>query len=147
MGKDMQLREMTVADYQQFFELLSGTSGVTVRAADQDDAIRRYLARNPGLSFVAEEEGRLIGCALAGHDGRRGYLQHVVVAPEYQRRGLARALVERCVGALAAQGIDKMHIDVLAENTEAMRFWEHLGWQRRRDIVRYSYIVTQDGNA
>jgi ribosomal protein S18 acetylase RimI-like enzyme len=143
----MQLREMKFADYQQFIALLTRTPGVTVRAADGADAIKCYLARNPGCSFVAEEEGRLIGCALAGHDGRRGYLQHVIVAPEFRRRGVARSLVERCVGALAAQGIDKMHLDVLAENTEAMRFWEHLGWQRRLDIVRYSYIATQDGNA
>ena len=143
----MQLREMSFADYQGFIALLTRTPGVTVRAADGADAIKCYLARNPGCSFVAEEDGRLIGCALAGHDGRRGYLQHVIVAPEFRRRGVARALVEQCVGALAAQGIDKMHLDVLAENTEAMRFWEHLGWQRRQDIVRYSYIATQDGNA
>ena len=143
----MQLREMSFDDYQQFIALLTGTSGVTVRAADQGAAIKRYLTRNPGLSFVAEEGGQLIGCALAGHDGRRGYLQHVIVAPEYRRRGVARALVGRCVTALAAQGIDKMHIDVLAENRAAMHFWEHLGWHRRQDIVRYSYVATADSNA
>jgi len=143
----MQLREMSFADYQGFIALLTGTSGVTVRAADGADAIKCYLARNPGCSFVAEEGGQLVGCALAGHDGRRGYLQHVIVAPEFRRRGVARALVGRCVGALAARGIDKIHLDVLTENTEAMRFWEHLGWQRRGDIVRYSYIAAQDGNA
>ena len=143
----MQLREMSFADYQGFIALLTRTPGVTVRAADGADAIKCYLARNPGCSFVAEEDGRLIGCALAGHDGRRGYLQHVIVAPEFRRRGVARALVGRCVAALAAQGIDKMHIDVLAENTAAMHFWEHLGWHRRQDIVRYSYVATADSNA
>jgi ribosomal protein S18 acetylase RimI-like enzyme len=143
----MQLREMNFDDYPAFIDLLSRTAGVTVRAADRPEAIRRYLERNPGLSFIAEADGQLIGCALAGHDGRRGYLQHVMVAPAYRRRGVARALVGRCVAALAARGIAKMHIDVLAANAEAMRFWERLGWQQRPDIVRYSHIAVADRNA
>ncbi|MGH8017201.1 MAG: GNAT family N-acetyltransferase [Opitutaceae bacterium] len=60
----------------------------------------RYLRRNPGLSFVAEVDGQIVGYAMAGDDGRRGYLQHVAVDVAYRRRGIAQTLISRCLAAL-----------------------------------------------
>lgn len=144
---DIDIREMSSPDYDRVLELMQTTPGIRVRAADGADATRKYLERNPGLSFVAESGEAVVGCAMAGHDGRRGYLQHVIVAPPYRRRGIARTLVDRCVSALTALGIRKMHLDVMTDNDEAMTFWEHLGWNRRDDLVRYSLIPSGDENA
>lgn len=140
-------RPMQIRDHGRALSLMTATPGVTVRAADGADATRRYLDRNPGLSFVAESGDVLVGCAMAGHDGRRGYLQHVIVAPAHRRRGIGRQLVNRCVAALSGQGIQKMHLDVMTSNEEAMPFWERLGWVRRDDLVRYSLITSGDENA
>ena len=145
--KDMHIREMVIEDYDHVLDLMKRTPGVTLRVADSADATKRYLERNPGLSFIARRGSRLIGCAMAGHDGRRGYLQHVIVAPEYRGQGIGKQLVARCVNALNAQGIHKMHLDVLAQNGHAMSFWEHLGWKRREDIVRFSLTTSEDKNA
>jgi hypothetical protein len=48
--------------------------------------------------------------------------------------------VNASLDRLQAEGILKSHIDVLATNSAAMAFWEKIGWQRRTDIVRYSFI-------
>ncbi|GAA4322250.1 GNAT family N-acetyltransferase [Pigmentiphaga soli] len=138
MTENPAIRPMQAADYDAFYELLQTTPGVTVRDADSRDATERYLVRNPGLSFAAFDRGRLVGCALCGHDGRRGYLQHVIVAPGWRRRGLGRALVERCLRGLEAQGIRKTHIDVLKSNGEGLRYWLDGGWELREDIYRLS---------
>lgn len=138
---------MRLEHHDRVLALMRQTPGITVRRADQCDAVARYLHRNPGLSFVAEHGGELVGCAMAGHDGRRGYLQHVVVAPRHRGRGIARELVARCVAALSEQGIEKMHLDVMTSNEAAMSFWKRLGWFRRNDLVRYSLITSGDGNA
>ena len=53
------------------------TPEMQVREADSCEAIGRYLARNPGLSSAAWDEDQLVGFAMCGHDGRRGYFQHV----------------------------------------------------------------------
>lgn len=143
----MHIRAMTIEDYDQVVELMKRAPGVCVRTADSREATRRFLEHNPGFSFVAEDEGKVIGCAMAGHDGRRGYLQHVVVAQEYQGKGLGRKLVEACLAKLDAEGFHKTHLDVMTYNTKAMEFWEHLGWQRRDDLVRYSIITSDDENA
>ena len=66
------IRTMTPSDYAAVLALMQDTPGISLREADSREATERYLARNPGLSFVAEREGRLIGCVMCGHDGRRG---------------------------------------------------------------------------
>jgi len=43
-------------------------------------------------------------------------------------------------------GIEKVHLDVLVDNKAAQQFWQHLGWSRRDDLQRYSWI-TSDANA
>lgn len=80
------IREMLLADYDAVVALWNSTPGVDIRpVTDSRDGIERLLARNPGLSVVAVNDRELVGCALASHDGRRGFLQHVVVAPSSAR--------------------------------------------------------------
>ncbi|WP_205909494.1 GNAT family N-acetyltransferase [Salinicola lusitanus] len=141
---------MTIDDHPDFAAMMSRTPGVVLRSADGYAATQRYLARNPGLSFVARPAvgDGIVGCAMAGHDGRRGYLQHVMVDPDYRHLGLARAMVDRCLTALLAAGIEKVHLDTLADNHQAHRFWHHLGWDDRRDeIVKFSRVLVADANA
>ena len=138
------IRTMTPCDYDAVLALMQDTPGISLRDADSREATERYLARNPGLSFVAEAEGRLIGCVMCGHDGRRGYLQHLLVLPEYRRQGIARALTQRCLAALEQLGIHKCHLDVFKTNSGAARYWQGQGWTLRTDIDRYSF--TRPGN-
>ncbi|MEQ7921390.1 GNAT family N-acetyltransferase [Xanthomonas sp. WHRI 1810A] len=141
------LRTMTLDDYDAVLDLMKRTPGVTVRDADSRASTARYLARNPGLSFVAEADGVLVGCVMCGHDGRRGYLQHLVVLPEHRRQGLAASLVERCLAGLEREGILKCHLDVIRTNTAAAQYWRGQGWQLRTDIDRYSFIRSDNENA
>jgi N-acetylglutamate synthase len=136
------IRPMFAADYEAVMELLRRSGGVQLRDADSFEGIARYLARNPGLSFVAEIDGHVAGCVFAGHDGRRGYLYHLAVDAAYRGRGIGRALVDRALSALACEGIGKIHIDVLQGNEEGIRFWRAIGWSERSDIARMSIILS-----
>ena len=138
------IRVMTLDDYDAVMEMMRSTPGISLRDADSRESTARYLARNPGMSFVAEAEGVLCGCVMCGHDGRRGYLQHLLVLPEYRRQGIANALVERCLSSLENLGIHKCHLDVFKTNLAAARCWQSQGWQLRTDIDRYSF--TRPGN-
>jgi len=138
------IRVMTLDDYDAVMEMMRSTPGISLRDADSRESTARYLARNPGMSFVAEAEGVLCGCVMCGHDGRRGYLQHLLVLPEYRRQGIANALVERCLSSLENLGIHKCHLDVFKTNLAAARYWQSQGWQLRTDIDRYSF--TRPGN-
>ncbi len=143
----MNIRSMTIEDYDAVIGLLTSTSGVRLRDADSREATARYLERNPGLSFVAFGDGTIVGCVMCGHDGRRGYLQHLAVSPDHRRRGIGSALVEACLSKLESLGILKTHIDVLVGNQQAHDFWSSYGWHKRDDIFRYSFVRGHDTNA
>lgn len=101
-----------------------------------------FLERNRGLSVVAEDGGRLVGTALCGHDGRRGYIHHLSVAGSHRRHGIARALVARCLAKLHDSGIQKCHVFVLVDNAGGRRFWREEGWAERAELCVYSQEVT-----
>ena len=141
------VRAMTIDDYDSVVELMKQTPGVSFRDADSRESTNRYLQRNPGLSFVCEVDRQLVGCIMSGHDGRRGYLQHLVVLPTHRRQGIANALVESCLTELESLGILKSHIDVFKTNALASAYWESQGWKLRTDIHRYSLVRSGSENA
>jgi len=143
----VQYRPMTIKDYSAIVELWMRSEGVRLRDADSRDGIAKYLSRNPGLSFVAESAGDIVGTIMAGHDGKRGYIQHLSVESTYRRSGIGKALVRLCLEALKREGIQKSHLMILVENEAAKRFWYSLGWVERTDIKLYSYINDSDENA
>ena len=142
----MKIRQMTIDDYDDIIVLLQGTPGVTVRDADSKEATSKYLHRNPGLSFVATIESKIVGCVMCGHDGRRGYLQHLIVKQDYRKQGIGDKLFMSCIHDLQKIGINKTHLFVLNTNELAINYWSNKGWQRRDDIHMYSYNISEDNN-
>lgn len=121
----MQIRTMTIQDYEQVYALWLSTPGMGLN--DKDDSpegIARYLQRNPTTCFVAEENGVVIGALLSGHDGRRGYVSHTAVARDFQRRGIGTALVQHMLAAMRGEGICKVNLVAFARNTQGNAFWE-----------------------
>jgi ribosomal protein S18 acetylase RimI-like enzyme len=74
------IREMTMADYDDVTALWKNTEYIALNECDTREGMEFYLARNPGLSFVAEEGGTIVGAVICGHEGRRGFLRHMAVA-------------------------------------------------------------------
>lgn len=132
---------MSMADYAEVYELWDGMPGIGLSSADSHDAIAKYLDRNPGLSFTARINGELVGAVLCGHDGRRGYLQHLAVAPDARHKGIGRALVNHSLDALAGVGITRCHIFVFTDNEAGLGFWDSAGWFRRGDLLIMSHDI------
>ena len=125
----------TMADYDEVYALWQSTPGVGLSDVDSREGITSYLARNPGLSFVARADGRLAGAVLCGTDGRRGYLHHLAVASQFRRQGIGETLVDACLRGLNDLGCRKCHIFVFGGNVEGRAFWERVGWKLRTDLV------------
>ncbi|MCA9995543.1 MAG: GNAT family N-acetyltransferase [Anaerolineales bacterium] len=135
------IRELTLADYDAVYALWQACEGVGLGDSDSREQIAFFLQRNPGLSFVAEVNGRLIGTILGAHDGRRGYVHHLAVHNDFRRQGVARALAEQCQAALKAQGILKCHLFVFNDNERAQAFWRSVGWYDRDDLHMMSLFL------
>ena len=126
---------LTLDLYENVMTLWKESEGIGLSRADSKESIRFYLERNPNISLVAKDtNGTLLGAVLCGHDGRRGYIHHLVVRSDYRRQGIGRKLVEECLSRLQAAGIQKCHLFIINDNLSGIAFWKSLGWIPRTDI-------------
>jgi ribosomal protein S18 acetylase RimI-like enzyme len=139
-----QVRTWHGSDYDAAFALWKATPGVGLSAADEREPIFRFLERNPGMSFIAESGGRLVGTILCGHDGRRGLIHHLVVAEEHRRRGLAMQLLHAGLQALCSAGIDKCHVLVFRDNEPGAAFWRAARASLREELALFSIVTSHD---
>lgn len=129
------IRVMTIQDFDQIYNIWINTPGMGLNTTDDSKAgIEKYLKRNPTTSFVAEDGDKIIGAIMAGHDGRRGYIHHTFVLPEYRKQGIAQILVNSAIDALDKEGINKVALVAFKENKGGNAFWERIGFTARNDL-------------
>jgi ribosomal protein S18 acetylase RimI-like enzyme len=95
---------------------------------DDDEGLRLFAKRNPGTFLVAHQGDAIVGSAMGGWDGRRGWIYHVATSPEVRRTGLATRLIEQVEVKLAAQGARRVDLLVREGNDEGASFWRSLGY-------------------
>lgn len=134
----MQIRSMKIEDYDEIFAMWQITSKRALSSADSRESIERYLKRNPEMSQVALDGGKIVGTVLAGHDGRRGFIHHMAVLPEFRRKHIGNALATEAVKKITADGIEKTHIFCYQDNFTGQNFWESLGFKKRGDLFVFS---------
>ena len=94
-----------------------------------EEDIQRKLAVQRELFLVAELDAEIVGTAMAGYDGHRGWVYYLVVSPEHRRRGIGTALMRRVEEELARLGCPKLNLQVRASNEEVVAFYEKLGYK------------------
>jgi len=122
-------REFVIDDYDDAIALWSGLEGIEICEGDSREEMTEYLRRNPGLSRVAEADGKIVGVALCGHDGRRGWIYHLAVATSHRRRKVGQHLLDACVNGLRAAGLKRAIILVAGDNPAGHEFWLRNGWE------------------
>ena len=132
----MQIRKMTIADYDEIYSLWLSCTGMGLNSLDDTkDGIAKFLERNPETCFVASIDESIVGAIMVGTDGRRGYIYHTAVHPDYRKRGIAKALVDTALSAVENLGINKVALVVFGRNKGGNDFWEKMGFTTREDIV------------
>jgi N-acetylglutamate synthase len=121
---------MKMDRYQELIDFWKNTEGLWASDDDSYENLKIFLKRNPGLSFIAISENRIVGTLKCSHDGRRGFLHHLAVKKEFREEGIAKALINKCLEKLLQAGItgDKVRVFVLDTNKPALEFWKHLGF-------------------
>ncbi len=139
------IRPMCIEDYQEVFRLWERTPGVGLRSIDDSkESIQVFLKKNPTTCFVAETDRNIAGCIISGHDGRRGHIYHTVVAEEYRRNNIGRALVESVIQSMKKEGVLKLSLVTFSDNAQAQTFWESLNWMKREDLIYYDLCLNEE---
>jgi len=132
----LQIRQFTVDDYEAVYALWKSlVPAISLRPSDRREEIEKKLARDPDLFLVAEEDGRVVGVIMGAWDGRRGWLYHLAVAPDYQDRGIGTALLAQVEERLRAKGCLKVNLLVHRDNEGARRLYKRLGYEEMAPFV------------
>lgn len=120
----MKLRVITIDDYDKLVPFWK--ENYFVRGIDSVDRFKLFLEKNPDLSILAEEKGEIVGTVLGSFDGRRGYIQKVVVKKELRSTGIGKKLVAEAVKRLVALGV--VYIPIAVEDKN-ISFYKQCGFK------------------
>lgn len=145
MNDNLTLRVMQIEDYEQVYNLWMTIDGFGIRSIDDSyEGVARFIKRNPTTSVVAEEDGRIVGAILCGHDGRRGCFYHVCVHKDYRKRGIGKAMAVFCMKALQEEQINKVSLIAFKSNSIGNAFWKSAGWTFREDLNYYDFTLNEE---
>lgn len=140
----MVIRKMSCDDYEEVYQLWMSCAGMGLNNLDDSQTgIEKFLHRNPDTCFVAVTAQRIVGVILVGSDGRRGYIYHTAVHPDYRKMGIAKNLVQHALDALEEIGIHKAALVVFERNANGNEFWEKLGFTVRDDLVYRNKTISE----
>jgi len=91
--------------------------------------IARMVASHDCQLYVGFAGETLVATVMVGHDGHRGWIYRLAVAPDRRRRGYAGKLMELAENWLIARGIDKCQLMIRTENDTAAGFYQALGYE------------------
>lgn len=139
------IREMKAEDFEEVHKLWMTIHGFGIRSIDDSrEGVERFLKRNPTTCIVAEDNGKIIGTILCGHDGRRGCFYHVCVDEAYRKHGIGRAMAVAAMEALRREHINKVSLIAFTNNEVGNRFWKGMGWTFRDDLNYYDFTLNEE---
>ncbi|MFA6312822.1 MAG: GNAT family acetyltransferase [Sterolibacterium sp.] len=117
--------------------------GLTRPWNDPRADIARKLTEQPELFLVGTVGAELVGTAMVGFDGHRGWVYYLAVAPAHRRQSCGRALMSEAERLLTERGCPKLNLLVRSSNDEVVAFYRQLGYQQD-DVVSLGRRLIHD---
>ena len=130
-------------DYEQVTALWRA-AGLSLSLSDDVSGIEHKMKRDPELFIVAESAGRISGAVMGCYDGRRGWVNHLAVAPGQQRNGIGTMLVAELEARFRAIGCVKVNLLIEPDNNDVQRFYDGIGYTRDELIFMEKTLVRQE---
>jgi ribosomal protein S18 acetylase RimI-like enzyme len=130
----MTIREFKVEDYGEVVKIWK-ESGLVIRPGDELKGIELKLERDQDLFLVAEENGTIMGVVMGAWDGRRGWIYHLAVKKDHQRKGIATALIRELEKRLKGKGAKKVNAQIYQWNQESVDFFRAVGYEVHTDLI------------
>jgi ribosomal protein S18 acetylase RimI-like enzyme len=92
------------------------------------DLIRAITHPTSTVLAALDDAGALLGTAMVGHDGHRGWVYYVAINPDHQGRGLGRRLMQASEEWVRDRGVPKIQLMVRHTNEHAVAFYRALGY-------------------
>ena len=100
--------------------------------------VRELLESKQSYGLECIEDGKVVGFILGTsmlfHYGRTFEINDLAVDPAYQRRGVAKLLMESCLADIKAQGMVGVHLITAGEGV-LPEFYERYGFKKEKEVI------------
>ena len=135
----MKIEKFKIEYYDEVVELWR-KAGIEMVSSDTIDEVTRVLNRNPDLLLIGKVQEKIIAIVIGAFDGRRGYVHHLAVDPDYQKMGFGKTIMDGLIEQFRAMNIHKVHLFIEKSNKRVVEFYNNLGWDVREDLIMMSYV-------
>ena len=126
--------------------VMAGMGDITIRPWEERDrahvqALLKLLSQDALVrsedapTYVAESDGRVVGmvtlCVFRTLTGPKAYLDHLVVGPDWRRRGIGRALMQYAIEQASTAGASRIDLTANAQKQAGHALYRSLGFQER----------------
>lgn len=139
----MKIEIFTIELYEEIVKLWY-KAGLSVGSSDSRREIERLLQYNPDLFLIGKIHKKLVSAVIGAFDGRRGYIHHLAVDPDYQKKGYGKMILDELIERFRKIHVHKIHLFIQKNNKNAIEFYQHLGWEFRDDLIMMSYIPDKE---
>ncbi len=136
---NLTLEELGVGNYSQLVELWEKSSLPTKpKGRDSLAELERQLKLSCVSILGLFDQDRLVASVLVTHDGRKGWINRLVVRSRYRRRGLGERLIRAAENWLESQGIGIFACIIEGGNDVSRTVFESAGY---KDFEGASYFT------
>ncbi|WP_248929741.1 GNAT family N-acetyltransferase [Paenibacillus hamazuiensis] len=124
----MLVRSFQLSDYISITQLLKD---VLSEACYEETmgAFARQLSWDSELVLVAVIQGEIAGVIIGTIDNNNGYYYRIAVAPEHQRRGIGKAMIEALRQRFNQRKVRKILVTVDTHNEVVLPVYESAGYK------------------
>ena len=105
----------------------------------QKEFVMKTLEEDPNQVVVAVDDGKLVGYVMFQSEVKTplevshkvGYVMDLYVKPAYRRQGVARQLLQYCMGRIKSKGVTDVQLRVWRMNKGAIALYRQLGFRDR----------------
>jgi ribosomal protein S18 acetylase RimI-like enzyme len=135
----LKIELFTLRYYHDIIDLWK-RSGIEVGSSDTKDEIAKILKRNPDLFLIGKEDGKVVAVVIGAFDGRRGYVHHLAIDPNYQKKGYGKMMMDELIERFRKNKVHKVHLFIEKHNKEVVDFYKKLRWNIREDLIMMSFV-------
>jgi ribosomal protein S18 acetylase RimI-like enzyme len=143
MSPPLPVRTYREADEAQVVALWK-ECGLTRPWNDPHKDIARKLQVQRELFLVVERDDRIAATIMAGHDGHRGWVYYLAVAPGHRGQGIATQLMRQVEQELQARGCPKLSLLVRSTNEGVLAFYRKLGYAQDESVPLGKRLIADD---
>ena len=135
----MKIEKFKIEYYGEVVELWR-KAGIEIVSSDTIDEVTRVLNRNPDLFLIGKLHEKVISVVIGAFDGRRGYVHHLAVDPDYQKMGFGKTIMDALIEQFRTKNIQKVHLFIEKSKKSVVKFYSNLGWDVREELIMMSFV-------